>query len=71
MINTEFLHRLFPRADEIPLEHHTPAAIRQRMTRKNERPRSTRPLLVFCRRVLINGELRSWEGPCQTGTPCS
>ena len=47
MINAEFLHRLFPRADEIPLEHSPPAAIHQR-------------------RVLINGELRSWQGPCQT-----
>ena len=30
MINAEFLHRLFPRADEIPLEHSPPAAIHQR-----------------------------------------
>jgi hypothetical protein len=47
VINAEFLHRLFPRADEIPLEHRPPAAIHQR-------------------RLLINGELRIWEGFCQT-----
>ena len=47
MIDTEFLRQLFPRTEEIPLEHRPPAAIHQR-------------------RVLINGELRSWQGSCQT-----
>jgi hypothetical protein len=30
VINAEFLHRLFPRADEIPLEHRPLAAIHRR-----------------------------------------
>jgi hypothetical protein len=47
VIDTEFLRQLFPRTEEIPLEHRPPAAIHQR-------------------RVLINGELRSWQGSCQT-----
>lgn len=42
MIDTEFLRQLFPRTEEIPLEHR------------------------HQRRVLINGELRSWQGSCQT-----
>jgi glyceraldehyde-3-phosphate dehydrogenase (NADP+) len=47
VVDAEFLRGLFPRPEEVPLEHRPPALVHQR-------------------RVLINGELRSYEGPCRS-----
>jgi glyceraldehyde-3-phosphate dehydrogenase (NADP+) len=47
VIDSDFLRRLYPSIEEIPLEHRPPPPIHQR-------------------RVLIDGELRSREGPYQT-----
>ncbi len=47
MIDAEFLRRLFPRLEEVPVEYRPPPLIHQR-------------------RVLINGELRSYRDPCRS-----
>ena len=67
MINTEFLHRLFPRADEIPLEHRPLVAIRQRRVLINGESQKLGRPLPDRNSLLIKASLSS-SGPCDRKT---